>query len=129
MNILTNYFQSFWEKIKTNKRLFIDLILIFLLITSILFNFTKFNKKEDNKTDIVKKLDDKIALDQVTLKQIQVSLDSLHVEQRYLEDKIDGTQITIKTLEKQRNEKVKYIYTNNVDSTVKLLRDRYSKLP
>lgn len=122
--------QMIWDKIKENKRVIVEVIIALFFLVSLYKNFTFYNDAQKIKNeDVIQRIDDNIVKDRELLKQIKSNIDSLHVAQKFTIEKIDGTQISIKALEKQRNEKVKYIYTNNVDSTTKLLRDRYSKLP
>lgn len=122
--------QMIWDKIKENKRVIVEVIIALFFLVSLYKNFTFYSDAQKIKNeDVIQRIDDNIVKDRELLKQIKSNIDSLHVAQKFTIEKIDGTQISIKALEKQRNEKVKYIYTNNVDSTTKLLRDRYSKLP
>ena len=122
--------QMIWDKIKDNKAIIFNIILAFFFLISLYKNFTFYNDVQKVKNEaIIQKIDEDIASNRKILKDIKSNIDSLHVAQKYTIEKIDGTQASIKVLEKQRYEKIKYVYTNNVDSTVKLLRDRYSKLP
>lgn len=122
--------QMIWEKIKENKGLILNLVLAFFFLISLYKNFTFYNDSQKVKNEaVIQRIDEDIAANRKILESIESNLDSIHVAQKYTIEKIDGTQASIKVLEKQRYEKIKYVYTNNVDSTVKLLRDRYSKLP
>jgi len=122
--------QMIWDKIKENKGLILNIVLAFFFLISLYKNFTFYNDSQKVKNEaVIQRIDDDIAANRKILKDIKSNVDSLHVAQKYTIEKIDGTQASIKVLEKQRYEKIKYVYTNNVDSTVKLLRDRYSKLP
>lgn len=128
--MIKNKLEFIWDKIKANKRIIFEFLLAFFFLLFLYqIMVSSNNNKESEKSKIIQEIKDNRAKNEQLLKEIKQSLDSIHVEQRNVIEKIDGTQNSIKKLEKQRNEKVKYVYTNNVDSTVSLLRDRYSKLP
>ena len=122
--------QMIWDKIKENKGLILNIVLAFFFLISLYKNFTFYNDSQKVKNEaVIQRIDEDIATNRKILENIKSNMDSLHVAQKFTLEKIDGTQASIRVLEKQRYEKIKYVYTNNVDSTVKLLRDRYSKLP
>lgn len=121
--------QMLLNEIKNKKGVVFTVILSLFLLVSLYVNFTHYNETDKlKKEQIIEKIDEGIAKNKEILKQIQLNIDSIHVEQKYTIEKIDGTQNSIKTIEKKRNEKVKYIYINNVDSTVSYLSDRYNKV-
>ena len=122
--------QMIWDKIKENKGLILNIVLAFFFLISLYKDFTFYNDSQKVKNEaVIQRIDEDIATNRKILENIKSNMDSLHVAQKFTLEKIDGTQASIRVLEKQRYEKIKYVYTNNVDSTVKLLRDRYSKLP
>lgn len=130
IKIMTLDKQMIWEKIKDNKVVILAVILSLSLLISLYKNYTNYNNLDRYKKEqIIEKIEESNKINQEILKVIKHNIDSIHVEQKYIINKIDGTQSSIKVIEKQRDEKIKYIHRATDDSTVSLLRDRYSKLP
>lgn len=117
------------EKIKNNWWIILVIGLSILLLYSGYKNFTHYDEVDKlKKEQVIQKIDEEIAKNQEILKQIKTSIDSIHIEQKYTIQKIDGTLTSINKLDKKRNEKVKYIYNSSPDSTISFLSNRYSKL-
>lgn len=122
--------QMLWEKIKENKVVILAVILSLSLLISLYKNYTTYNNLDKYKKEqIIEKIEAGIKANEEILKTIKHNIDSIHVEQKYILNRIDGTQASIKLIEKQRNEKINSVYRASNDSTVSLLRDRYTKLP
>jgi hypothetical protein len=128
---MTLNIKTLWSKITNNKRLILEVTLAFFLLFSLYRNFTSYNESDKiKKEDLIRKIDEKIAKNQEVLKTIQLSIDSIHLENKYLIQSIDGTLLSLKKLEKVRYEKVNNIRNNPPDSTISYLTNRYkSKLP
>lgn len=120
-------FNNLWSKIKNNKRLVLELILAFFCVISLYYNITSYKREIDvNTIKIIERLDNNIKKNEELIKQYNINIDSIHIENKYIINKIDGTLTSIKKLEKKRYEKINTINNSNVDSTISFLRDRYN---
>lgn len=120
-------FNNLWSKIKNNKRLVLELILAFFCVMSLYYNITSYKREIDvNTIKIIERLDNNIKKNEELIKQYNINIDSIHIENKYIINKIDGTLTSIKKLEKKRYEKINTINNSNVDSTISFLRDRYN---
>ena len=120
-------FNNLWSKIKNNKRLVLELILAFFCVISLYYNITSYKREIDvNTIKIIERLDNTIKKNEELIKQYNINIDSIHIENKYIINKIDGTLTSIKKLEKKRYEKINTINNSNVDSTISFLRDRYN---
>lgn len=120
-------FNNLWSKIKNNKRLVLELILAFFCVISLYYNITSYKREIDTNTiKIIERLNNNIKKNEELIKQYNINIDSIHIENKYIINKIDGTLTSIKKLEKKRYEKINTINNSNVDSTISFLRDRYN---
>ena len=120
-------FNNLWSKVKNNKRLVLELILAFFCVISLYYNITSYKREIDvNTIKIIERLDNNIKKNEELIKQYNINIDSIHIENKYIINKIDGTLTSIKKLEKKRYEKINTINNSNVDSTISFLRDRYN---
>ena len=119
--------QKIGQIFKNNWRIIFEGILILLLSFSIYSYLTRPVKEISSKEDILKIYEEDRKKDQETLKSIKRSIDSIHIEQKYVQQQLDGTLESIKKIEKKRNEKISIIRNSPIDSTIQYLSDRYNK--
>jgi len=119
--------QKIKEILKNNWRILFEGIIILLLLLSAYSYFTRPVKEISSKEEILKINEQYRNEVQESLKDIKRSIDSIHVEQKYVQHKIDGTLESIKKIEKRKNEKINIINNSPIDSTIGYLSNRYNK--
>ena len=120
--------KKIFQKVLEYRRIVFEIILGIGLLIAIYSYFTKPVEWKDDKAEILK-IEQKRIDYYNDLRDIKRSIDSLHKEQKYTIEKIDGTLVAIKSIEKKRYEKITH-YTANSDSSIEFLSKRYkSKLP
>jgi hypothetical protein len=119
--------QKINQILKNNWRILFEGTLILLLSFFIYSHLTKPVQEISSKEEILKLYEQDRKKDQEVLKSIKKSIDSIHVEQKYVQHQLDGTLESIKKIEKKKNEKISIIRNSPIDSTINFLSNRYNK--
>ena len=119
--------QKIKQILKNNWRILFEGTLILLLSFFIYSHLTKPVQEISSKEEILKLYEQDRKKDQEVLKSIKKSIDSIHVEQKYVLHQLDGTLESIKRIEKKKNEKISIIRNSPIDSTINFLSKRYNK--